>query len=55
LFVEVIDVFYDCVWFLSWFEGLVKVYVGDGIVIDFYCEVVVYFDFVMCELVLEVF
>ena len=43
-FVEVVDNFHEQTAPSDWFEGLVKVYVGDGIARDFYGEIAAFLD-----------
>jgi hypothetical protein len=53
-FVDAIDLFHEQTRPKDWLEGLVKVYVGDGIAADFYREVAEYIDPSSRELVLTV-
>src|SRR5205814_3797268 len=43
-FVDPLDAFHDSTEPADWLEGLVKAYVGDGLVSDFYREVAEYVD-----------
>ena len=53
-FVAAIDAFHDSTRPRNWLEGLVKVYVGDGIADDFFREIADFLDEVDRDLVLEV-
>lgn len=53
-FVEVFNHFHDNMTPNNWYEGLLKVYVGDGIAADFYREISAYLDSDASQLVEEV-
>jgi hypothetical protein len=53
-FIDAIDAFHDSTKPRNWLEGLVKVYVGDGIADDFFREIAGFLEPADRELVLEV-
>lgn len=53
-FIQAIDAFHDSTKPRNWLEGLVKVYVGDGIADDFFREIAAFLEAEDRELVLDV-